>query len=434
MDENNIIHGDLKLENILYKIRNDNKLLYKLTDIGGNVEFLELTENFLDKSQPEFTAPEVLSDNRLQSLSDLWSLGIIIFMLFFRKKPYEGNTKALVLESIKLNGQNSFSSSNNPDFDHLIRKLLTVNLNERLTWQQYFSHPFLVGGDCWKYYKDKKEIGKGPYYTVFSVKIPDREESRAVKVIDLKKIRKEIGKTFLRPCTAEDLKPYIDDFIKETKNMELLLGNNNDKNAVIFYEYFQTKDEFCIVQELCDGSLNALSITKKTFTVQEIYQILTQLNNPFGILHKNNISHKDLRLEKILIKKNEKGENIYKLTGLEFNRKVNELLINIITTHDKYNAPEILRGEIANKSEEEINKIYLKADLWSLGVMIYLLYFGVFPYNGRNDNDNISKNINNISDNDLQDLVKKLLTKDKDKRIDWVGYFKHQFFSNDKKK
>jgi serine/threonine protein kinase len=351
MDENNIIHGDLKLENILYKIRDDNKLLYKLTDIGGNVEFLELTENFLDKSQPEFTAPEVLSDNKLQSLSDLWSLGIIIYMLFFRKKPYESNRKALVLESIKLNGQNSFSSSNNPDFDHLIRKLLTVNLKERLTWQQYFSHPFLVGGDCWKYYKDKKEIGKGPYYTVFSVKIPDREESRAVKAIDIKKIKRGIGNKNLRSCTDEDLKPYINDFIKETKNMELLLGNNNDKNAVIFYEYFQTKDEFCIVQELCDCSLNALSIKKRTFTVQEIYQILTQLNNPFGILHKNNISHKDLRLEKILIKKNEKGENIYKLTGLEFNRKVNELLINIITTHDKYNAPEILRGEIAKKSE-----------------------------------------------------------------------------------
>ena len=442
MDENNIIHGDLKLENILYKIRDDNKLLYKLTDIGGNVEFLELTENFLDKSQPEFTAPEVLSDNKLQSLSDLWSLGIIIYMLFFRKKPYEGNTKALVLENIKLNGQNSFSSSNNPDFDHLIRKLLTVNLNERLTWQQYFSHPFLVGGDCWKYYKDKKEIGKGPYYTVYGVKISDREESRAVKAIDLKKIKRGIESITLKPCTDEDLKPYIDDFIKETKNMELLLGNNNDKNAVIFYEYFQTKDEFCIVQELCDDSLNALSLKKKTFTVQEIYQILTQLNNPFGILHQNNISHKDLRLEKILIKKNEKGENIYKLTGLEFNRKVNELLRNITTAHDKYNAPEILRGEIANKSEEEINKIYLKADLWSLGVMIYLLYFGVFPYKGSKaedilkniNNDNISRNINNISDYDLQDLVKKLLTKDKDKRIDWVGYFAHQFFSNDKKK
>ena len=110
-----------------------------------------------------------------------------------------------------------------------------MNLNERLTWQQYFSHPFLVGGDCWKYYKDKKEIGKGPYYNVYIVKISDREESRAVKVIDLKKIRKEIEKNILRPCTAEDLKPYIDDFIKETKNMELLLGNNNDKNAVIFY-------------------------------------------------------------------------------------------------------------------------------------------------------------------------------------------------------
>ena len=262
-------------------------------------------------------------------------------------------------------------------------------------------------------------------------------------IVDFKRIKAQIERILLRPCTPEDLKPYLDDFIKETENMELLRGRNRDNiNTVIFYQYFQTEDQFCIVQELCDGSLNDLLLKKKKFTVEEIYQILKQLNNCFRILQEKNLSHKDLRLKKILIKKNERGENIYKLTGLEFNRRANDLFEGGgIMTNEKYKAPEILAGEISNKgiSEEELNLKYQKADLWSLGVIIYLLYFGEFPYEGRNAreiNNNIMKSqdskLNEIKDNNLKDLVKNLLTDDNYERIDWNGYFSHKFFSGKK--
>ena len=108
-------------------------------------------------------------------------------------------------------------------------------------------------------------------------------------------------------------------------------------------------------------------------------------------------------------------------------------------TNGKYKAPEILSGQISGKeiSEEELNLKYQKADLWSLGVIIYILYFGNFPYEGKNAKE-ISTNIsvvgnsklNDINDNDLRDLVKKLLTYDVNERIDWKGYFSHKFFSN----
>ena len=55
-------------------------------------------------------------------------------------------------------------------------------------------------------------------------------------------------------------------------------------------------------------------------------------------------------------------------------------------TNGNYKAPEILSGQISGKeiSEEELNLKYQKADLWSLGVIIYILYFGNFPYEGKN--------------------------------------------------
>ena len=194
------------------------------------------------------------------------------------------------------------------------------------------------------------------------------------------------------------------------------------------------------VQELCEGSLNRLlREKKKTFTANEIYEIFTQLNKSFRILCENNLSHKDIRLEKILIKTNERGEKIYKLTELEFNRRVEEILGDSgFMAHEKNKAPEILNSVLTPQeiSEEE----YQKADLWSIGINIYLLYFGKFPYEGNNANeimDKINKNpfarIDEIVEDDLKDLVRKLLRKEKDKRIDWKGYFEHKFFSREKK-
>ena len=100
--------------------------------------------------------------------------------------------------------------------------------------------------------------------------------------------------------------------------MELLRGPNKDNNnTVLFYEYFQTENEFCIVHELCDMSFKRLVLEKienkekkdkkekkeikEGFKVRDIYNILSQLNNSFRILKDNNLSHKDLRLETVLL-------------------------------------------------------------------------------------------------------------------------------------
>ena len=448
MAENKIIHGDLKLQNILMKKDND-KYIYKLTDYGVTKEFLRLTESLLERNGvPKYTAPEILRGEDFDEKSDLWSLGIIIYTLLFGCEPYQGKKNIEVLANIN-NPNIKLKSSDNPQFDYLIRKLLTVNLNERFNWEQYFVNPFLNEGDCWRFYSDKIFLGNGPYYKVYSVRLKNnKNEVRAVKVIDLKPLKKAIEAEKHGPWTEKDLKPYIDDFIKETENMELLRGPNKDNiNTVFFYEYFQTENEFCIVQELCDGNLRSLLKTKKEknkkFSVKEIYKILSQINNSFLILKKNNLSHKDLRLEKILYKKNGKNDDYtFKLTSLEFNRQVNELLgAGGVMQNEKYKAPEILNNEIPSKdiSAEELNLLYQKSDLWSLGIIIFTLYFGEFPYEGNKPEEiysNIRKNeksrLNEINDNDLKDLLKKLLTEDRDERINWDGYFKHRFFSEEK--
>ena len=108
----------------------------------------------------------------------------------------------------------------------------------------------------------------------------------------------------------------------------------------------------------------------------------------------NNLSHKDLRLEKILYKKDNNNNYIYKLTGLEFNKRIDRLLQGLVRTNNIYKAPEILSKEIDKVQEKDKAYFYQKADIWSLGVIIYYLYFGEFPFEG-------------VSKNDVQSSIKK---------------------------
>ena len=74
-----------------------------------------------------------------------------------------------------------------------------------------------------------------------------------------------------------------------------------------------------------------------------------------------------------------------------------------------YMAPEILRGEEYN----------YKCDLWNIGIIIYNLYFGIFPYPGQNENAIINKieqlgnkELKETDNKELDDLIKNLLEKD----------------------
>ena len=94
-----------------------------------------------------------------------------------------------------------------------------------------------------------------------------------------------------------------------------------------------------------------------------------------------------------------------------------------------YMAPEILEGK----------KYNYKCDLWSIGIIIYKLYFGKSPFPGLNeialinnineyDKDKIK--IKKTGNEELDDLIKNLLQKEQSKRLNWDQYLNHPFFNN----
>ena len=147
-------------------------------------------------------------------------------------------------------------------------------------------------------------------------------------------------------------------------------------------------------------------------------------------MNEQKIVHRALNLENILIKyKDEKmKEYIVKLKLTEDSILLEELDKNKEFNKEKYNlkyiAPEILNGD---KYDE-------KCDLWSLGIGIYALAHKKYPFEGKDESE-MKKNIKektlkiDISDQKLYNLVRGLLKKKPNERLNWERYLNHPFFN-----
>ena len=442
MVDNQLIYIDLRLENILIKFVNEEKTKYiiklKLTDdIGLVKQFRNLMLSSEGNNRNNcIDAPEILKENEYNHKSDLWSLGVIIYVLYFREYPYKGTSSEELLEEIK-KGQDNLKKTGNLDLDNLIRALLIEEPEERMDWNQYFNHPFFVkkkiqSEDFRDYYKIENEIGNPGFATVYKARTIDTDELRAIKVFDKKRIKNDFKRKYLRFPTEEDIKPYINGFFNEINHIKMVEGENNENNNTIkYYEYYQNEDEFAIVMELCDSNLlNIFADKSEPYSPEEIGNILSQLNNSFIIMNNNKLVHAALNLENILIKyKNKEKTNTtikLKLTNdscllkdLHDVIKLNKNQRNIL-----FQAPEILK-------EDNVNE---KCDLWSLGVIIYTLATKEHPFKGNNEEE-ILDQINNTDiklkiktgNPALDDLILKLLTIDPERRLTWKQYFRHSF-------
>ena len=291
-------------------------------------------------------------------------------------------------------------------------------------------------GNLRDYYELIKKISMDSFGTTYKSQKKDTKEKRAIKIIDLNRLMDDLMKNIYCETPEEEMNKFRINKIKMVKNMNIMEGKNKENsNTVEIYEYFNSKNEFAIVMELCDSNLEEIIKEKKRgLNSNEILLILNQLNNSFKIMNDNKIIHRDLKLANILIKYDNKDNINYKikLSGYDVSIKMKDEFISgeIVGTLN-YMAPELLSEEV---------KYNEKCDLWSLGVIIYILYFKHYPYSGDtfrgiyNKIKRCGKTILKKTDNpDLDNLISGLLTPEPNKRLSWKEYFEHPFFKNNSK-
>ena len=283
----------------------------------------------------------------------------------------------------------------------------------------------------------EQPIGKGAFGFVYKGKEKKTNELRAIKIIQLDDIRNILLNELESDEIEVKLNSYIKDYIQEFELMKICCENNI--NSVKCYEYFNNRQFFVIIMELCDSNLSQLLIDKykrdKTgFNIDEIYEIMIQLNNAFNKMRNNRIIHRDLKLENILIKYDRRNQKkIIKLADYGSGRILNSLNSSNYIYSNKgtviYMAPELLKEQ----------KYNYKCDLWSIGIIIYKLRFFNSPFPGENSIalirfiDKFGNNIFKKDKNeDFNNLIKSLLEKNIQKRFNWDQYFNHPFFLNKK--
>ena len=431
----NIFLGDFTLENILLQYQNKEKTKYviklKLNTNSKDIKDLHkfCTTNYCNK----FDAREE-EKNGYNEKCDLWKLGIIIYTIFFGEYPFDENSTK---KTKQINNNNDLYKNKNSEFQDLIKRLLDEDPKKRLSWKEYFNHPFFSKRNTESfenYYIKKNLIAKSGYAYIYKGINKTTDEKRAIKIFDKTGVARDYKINNLTEITDEELSKYFDKFMNEINNMKIMDEKLIEKkNIVKFYEHFQKKEEIAIIMELCDDNLlNILFKENKGYETNEIYDILTNLNNSFDTLSKVKLIHRAINLENILIKYKDDKKKDYivklKLTedsillkDLDKNKEFNKEKANL-----KFVAPEILKKQDYNQ----------KCDLWSLGVLIYTLKHNGYPFKGNSEEEilkEIEKGINE-DDSPLGKLIKELLIPDPQKRLDWDQYFNHEFFISFRKK
>ena len=263
-----------------------------------------------------------------------------------------------------------------------------------------------MSNDIWNKYIKMEKIKIGNYCKIYKAKNKETGNYVTIKEID---------------------KDRIDDdkYLKEIEKINKI----NSENIIKLIEIFDTNEILYLIMNFYSFNLeDYIKIREKPFSINEIRELLIQLNKVFNQMLKENIIYRNLKLSNIMISFDRIDKCLIKLSiyGVnKFLKKINSFSTSIqsLTT-----APEILQDRTITK----------KCDLWSLGIIIYYLLFKEYPYNGSNEIMLIKeitsgKKLKKCENEELNDLMNKMLTFDVNERISWEEYFNHSFFEQKKK-
>jgi len=230
--------------------------------------------------------------------------------------------------------------------------------------------------------------------------------------------------------------PGIEIEAKESFDTELYflknVKGNNIINIIDFYE--NEKDYYYIVLEKMDGDLAQMLTEnyKNGMPSNLIRKIFKQLNSGLKIMRAKGICHRDLKPNNILFSytNEKKNDFIIKLADFDLSTELSSISqTKSIAGTELFKAPEIKKEKYSNK-----------CDLYSLGIILYMLKTGEYIFEGEDlfeilTNKNNNKIKKDTDDEKLNKLIKKLVVINPKERIEWKDYFDDPFFKeNDNEK
>ena len=267
-----------------------------------------------------------------------------------------------------------------------------------------------VKGKLLDFYDVVKQLGKGGYGKVYEVKNKKTGELRACKHLSKLNIKN------------------LDKFRREIE----ILKKMDHPNIIRIYEVYESERSLYIVMEECKGGEIFDRIiehiqNKQMYSEKDAAIIFQQLMSCIQYCHNQNICHRDLKPENILyLNAGSEKNNRIKIIDFGLSQASDRLKTKVGTAY--YVSPEILKGNYTQL-----------CDIWSAGVILYILLSGDPPFNGANDSAIYNKiaemrytfpesKWKNVS-NDAKDLICHMLVPEKE-RFNAEQVLAHKWFQN----
>jgi len=264
-----------------------------------------------------------------------------------------------------------------------------------------------VHTDIQKSYQFKRVLGHGQFGTVREALMIGTGRVVAVKSINKEKIKKDL---YL-------LKRELD-----------VLRMIDHPNVIKYYETYEDEKYLHIVMELCSGGdLFDKLIEMGTLNETEVANVMKKLLLAVNHMHGLFVVHRDLKPENFLFSSRDPGAEIKVIDfGMSIKHQSSDLTTLVGTPY--YLAPEVLRGKYGKE-----------CDIWSLGVVMYLMLCGYQPFEGEDMREifaKISKGEFNfhgpewagVSDS-AKDMIRKMMSVNPSKRISIEDALRHPWLA-----
>ncbi|KAL8489298.1 hypothetical protein ACS0TY_025272 [Phlomoides rotata] len=265
------------------------------------------------------------------------------------------------------------------------------------------------------HYSLGEEVGRGHFgYTCSATgkKGTLKGQDVAVKVIPKSKMATTIA---------------IEDVRREVKMLRALSGH---KNLVQFYDVYEDEENVYVVMELCKGGelLDRILSKGGKYAEEEAKIIMVQILSAVAYCHLQGVVHRDLKPENFLFSSKDEHSSLKAIDfGLSDYVKPDERLNDIVGSA-YYVAPEVLHRSYGTE-----------ADMWSIGVIAYILLCGSRPFWSRTESGifrAVLKADPSFDETpwpslspDAVDFVKRLLNKDYRKRITAAQALSHPWLA-----
>ena len=281
----------------------------------------------------------------------------------------------------------------------------------------------------------EKPLGKGSFGTVYLTKIKGDNKYYATKKYERDKIENSVTMKYLN---------------NEISVLQCL----DHPNIAKFIDIKKTKKHFYIVMEYCNGGELHKSLERyqlqygKPFPEELVQYFMRQIISAFQHIHNNNIMHRDIKLQNILLhydnEKDKKDFNLMKakikIIDFGFACKIKKDTLQFTAIGNPINMDPLILHKL-NSNDKKTKQLGYdqKADIWSLGAICYQMLIGRAAFDAADMDELINKiesgkyQVPTSLSKEVVSFLNGMLQYDSKIRLDINQLAEHKFITNNVK-